>query len=420
MTLKVQIIAPASQKHVVRLPASKSLTHRALFLAGINGKETVIANASVCEDTAATHGALQSLGAQLSRLSPSQIDCQRSIGRVNNDAIDCRESGTTARLILPFCTAVDRPVWVDGAPSLRRRPFAALLRALKALGCKYETAGNGLPIRIFPSRLSGGSIQFGELPSSQFISSLLLAAPLMENHLEIHWSCRPPSFPYIEQTVRLMERSGLAVQLRDDGILAENRPLQQPLTFQIEPDFSAVAFWGVLALISGIEIELPGVVRSGLQGDEAILELLNQAGGIVQENKDGVSIRGEVSRPLKVDCRNTPDLAPALAVLTLFAPSPSTLYGVQHLQVKESNRLAAIQQNIAMLGGKSEVNEDSLTIYPQHFYRPAELDSYNDHRIAMSFAIAGARIPGLIIKNAGCVDKSYPNFWRDFPWWQPL
>lgn len=418
--MRLQITKPEIKKHRVELPSSKSQTHRALFLAAINREPTNILRASTCDDTLATFRALKSLGADFTELNFNKTSCRHPIGKIISEEIDCWESGTTARLILPMCTAGDRPVLLDGAPGLRRRPFKPLLKALRQLGGKLEETAEGLPLRIYPSQLEGGNIEFGGIPSSQFISALLLAAPLMSNPLEISWTQPPPSFPYIQQTIRLMRKAGLKLEESPHSVWADNRPLSRPLTFRIEPDYSAVAFWGVLALITGMEIELPGVVRSGLQGDEVILDILAEVGGKIRTENRAVTISGEIVRPLDIDCRNTPDLAPALAVLALFAPAPSTLRHITHLRVKESDRIAAIQKNIASLGGNSELVEQDLIIRPTRNYTPAVIDSFNDHRIAMSFAVAGTRVPGVVVSRAECVRKSYPNFWQDFPWWREL
>lgn len=403
-------------EQTISLPSSKSISHRISILAGLNRGKTRILNLLEAEDTQITLQGLKNMGMESER-DEENLTISSPIGNVREDKVYLGNSGSSARFLLPLPAYTDKAVRFYGTPRLHQRPFRELFSAFEALGIRFEAEGNSLPARIFPGKVSGGSIRLGELPSSQFVTALMLSALWMENDLHINLPGNVPSAPYIKMTCKLMKHLGLEVAYVGNQIQVKaNRP-DLEWNFTVEKDLSAASYWVVLGLIHGAKIVLPGVTLPSLQGDERIFSIAEEAGAGVMLFPDRVEISGGMRRGFSIDCQDIPDLVPSLGILGLFSPQPLKLMNVSHLQFKESNRIEAIRQNIAAIGGKCDFKDGHLTIYPQKSYQGGQIQSFNDHRIAMSFAVAGSKIEGMVIDNPQCVNKSYPDFWKDFSAW---
>ncbi len=403
----------------VDLPTSKSLTHRTLILGSLNCGPTKIINPLKAEDTEITTKALNSLGSNW-KVVDNGVDNSKPISNSSGEDIYLGNSGSSARFLLPLASYCDKPVKYYGTERMHQRPVGELLEALMMLGAKFEANNDALPVTVYPSQLQGGSISFPSLPSSQVVTSLMLAALWMENDLSIQLPDYTPSLPYIQMTVNLMQKLGCQVQYKSKEIdVMSIKPLKN-WELKIEKDMSAASYWVVFALINGIKVTLEGVTLPSLQGDERIFEIAELAGSKVMLYNDKAVIEGSITKAFDVDCMDIPDLVPAVAVLAMFAPDTVTISNIKHLEYKESNRVQAIQDNLAKLGGKSEYTGGSLIIYPQKKYHSGIINSYNDHRIAMSFAIAGSKVDGVSVSNPECVNKSYPKFWNDFTWWKKV
>lgn len=413
-----EIVAGNIGDLVVNLPPSKSITHRALILAALNSGETRIVNPLASEDTDLTRLALEKMGAEFTAL-PDGLLCRAPLGRRRETDIYLGNSGSSARFLLPLGAFLDGEVCFSGTPRLHQRPMGELLNSLKQLGAHYQAAGDALPVRMFPGALRGGRIQLPQLPTSQVISGLMMAALWMESDLRIEFPAALSSRPYVELTAALMQQLNLKVELGRHFVeVAAARP-HAFWEIPVEHDWSAASYWVALGLIHGVKVTFPDVLLPSSQGDEQILAVAENAGGRVMAFSDRVEVSGGIDRAFDVDCAGMPDLVPSLAVLGLFAPGAVRLRNVSQLRFKESDRIAALQENLALLGGGSDYHDGCLTIRPAASPRAAKISSHNDHRIAMSFAIAGTRIPGIVIDNPDCVQKSYPQFWKDFAWWRP-
>jgi 3-phosphoshikimate 1-carboxyvinyltransferase len=412
-----RITAPTCREIQVDLPASKSITHRALILASLNLGTAEIVQPLLADDTEITFTALWKLGSQLSKTSKS-IECSKPLGQIRQNRIFLGNSGSSARFLIPLAALVDKPVSFYGDERLQQRPFAELFLALRQLGLRLEATNQTLPVKVFPGPIRGGRIAFKKLPSSQIISALLMAAPWMRQDLTIQLPARTPSLPYITMTYKLMQRLGFPVSVKKREINITAGKSRYDWYLRIEKDLSAASYWALLAMINRSKVILPGVDLPSLQGDARIFEIAAEMGSRVMLFSDRLEIEGDISRGLKLDCSEIPDLVPALAVLALFAPAPSQLMQIKHLEYKESNRIAALQQNIAVLGGTSNYQRGNLTIHPQKKYHGGLIRTYTDHRIAMSFAVAGTRIENVCIDCPECVSKSYPDFWQDFTFYE--
>jgi 3-phosphoshikimate 1-carboxyvinyltransferase len=414
-----RIIPKKITEKTISLPSSKSISHRILILAGLNYGKTRIRNLLSAEDTDITLRALQNMGLE-SGEEEGALLVHRPIGKVSEEKIYLGNSGSSARFLLPLPAYGDKPVYFYGKPRLHQRPFEALFSALEQLGIRFKSGQNTLPAQIFPGEVSGGSIRLETLPSSQFVTALMLSALWMKNDLQLQLPENIPSAPYIKMTGKLMKHLGMVVEYSAKGINVQAEKPELEWNFSVEKDLSAASYWVVSGLIHGARITLPGITLPSLQGDERIFAIAEEAGAEVMLYPDRVEISGGIKRGLRINCRDIPDLVPALSILGLFSPESIQLMNVAHLQYKESNRIEAILQNIATLGGKSEFSEGHLTIFPQKAYHGGLIHSFNDHRIAMSFAAAGSKIDGVVINNPHCVKKSYPNFWEDFSNWENI
>lgn len=407
-------VPPArSQPRAINLPGSKSLSHRMAILAALNRGQTTIREILAAEDIEITLTALRNMGAAIENRPGEHVRIKAPIGVVQKDDCYLGNSGSSARFLPALATMLDRPFQFHGSERLHQRPFKELFDALTVLGAKLESSGDSMPVTIHPQRLRGGRIALGNLPSSQIISGLMMAAAGMQNDLEIQLQDNIPSLPYVQMTIRLMKHLGLECRQHKNIISVAAGHLSTTWDYTVEKDMSAASYWVAYALINETDVVLQGVQRSGLQGDERIFDIAALAGATVSSDGGHLTISGGICHGFDVDCFDTPDLVPALAVIAMFAPEPVRLGNVRHLQHKESDRIAAIRKNLAVLGGKSEFDGNRLTIIPVREYRGGQIDSCNDHRIAMSFAIAGTRIPGVVIDNPDCVAKSYPAFWQD-------
>lgn len=403
----------------IDLPNSKSISHRILILSGLNQGKTIIQNMLQAEDTQITRTALENMGAVFEK-SDSEITSIKSIGKVKHTKCYLGNSGSSARFLLPLASFVDKPVFFYGEDRLHERPFAELINALIKLGAVIKNKSKSLPIEIYPGILKGGKIEFESLPSSQIITSLMLAALWMENELIIKLPNDVPSLPYILMTYHLMSNLGIEVDYSGKQIIVQAKKPDINWNFKVEKDLSASSYWVIMGLIHGIKIVLPGVVLPSLQGDEKIFEIAETVGAQVMLYPDRIEIDGQINKNIDIDCSGIPDLVPALSVVAMFAPKPIKLLNVKHLEYKESNRIEAIRKNINVLSGKSEYKDGHLTIFPQNTYQGGIINSYNDHRIAMSFAVAGSKINNVRIDNPQCVNKSYPEFWEHFTFWEQV
>lgn len=411
--MKYKITGPKPEDLIIDLPTSKSVSHRAMILAALNKHESIIKNILDADDSDITRDALKTLGAEI-------IETDRNykflspIGNSAGGKIYLGNSGSSMRFLLPLGTAANGEIEFYGTDRLHKRPAAEMLNALKAMGAQFDSNNNFLPVKFSPSKLKGGIVKFNKLPSSQVISGLMMAASQMENDLTLILPENTPSLPYINMTYNLINSFGLNTSWVGKEIFCENRSPNQGFNYSVEKDMSAASYWVAFSLITGIPVFLKNVFLPSLQGDEFIFKLAEMAGGQVIQQHDGIKLQGEITKSFKIDCGDTPDLVPAIAVIAMFAPDACEISNIEHLRFKECDRIHAIQKNIQALGGKTEYTNETLKIFPQKKYNGAEIDVFDDHRIAMCFAIAGTKIENVVIDNPDCVKKSYPAFWDDF------
>lgn len=403
----------------IRLPGSKSIANRALVAAALADESSTLHNLPGASDVEAMRECLGQLGVRF-ELSASDgrvsVDGCGGIWPAESAELDARDAGTVARLLAAVLCLGNGQYELDGRPRLRKRPMAALLDALRGLGAVIDCprADNSLPIRVTASGLDGGQIWLDSPESSQFLSALLLAAPLARADVFIEVRGILRSRPYVTMTTRVMECFGTAAIDEGGKFIVPAGQRYRGGSFEIEPDASAASYFWALAAISGGACRVVGLTRDSVQGDIRMLEFLTSMGCSIIAAADGTEVRAPADgrlRAFDADVGDTPDLAPTLAVLAAFADGPSRLRGAPHLRLKESDRIASLAAGLQRIGADSEIHDDGLTVRPAAKPAPAAIDTFDDHRVAMAFALAAARIDGMVIRDPDCVRKSLPEFW---------
>jgi len=398
----------------VTVPGSKSYTHRIFIAAALaNGISTVV-NALDSEDTRLTLDALTRMGAGTDR--PGPVVIQGFDGRPQPcvDPLYLGNSGTSVRLLTGIAALGEGRYSLTGTDRMGQRPIADLLDSLSQIGvpARCENDNGCPPLTIEGGRISGRSLNIKCSESSQFLSALLLMAPCTAGGLDISVDGDPVSKPYIDMTVDIMNRFGISVSRRGyNRFTVSGRQHYRPGTYTVEPDCSQAGyFWGAAA-ITGNAVQVLALNRDTRQGDIRIVHVLEEMGCRVAWDLDGITVSGGPSlQGVTVDMADMPDMVPTLAVVAAFARGKTVIDNVAHLRGKESDRLAAVSAELGKMGIDVQDSPAGLVITggrPQG----AEIETYNDHRIAMSFAMAGLKTPGTAIRNPGCVEKSFPGFW---------
>ena len=413
---------------VVEPPGSKSISHRALNLALIGQQPATIENLLEADDIAAFRAALVAMGWRLRSVSGSGLRVEPPPNDGTEDAVrlDCRSAGTLLRLLVASC-AVTPGEWIlDGSPRLRERPIGPLVAALRQLGAGIEELGRPgcAPVRIRGGRLAGGRVEIEAGESSQYVSALLMAALNAEGSIELLAPVLVSS-PYVDTTLEVMADFGAPVDVRRDGEAREFRvePRVPELVegrYRVAGDDSAAAYPAAAAAICGGSVRLRGLAPASTQGDRVFLGLLERMGASVRATEEEIRVEADGALTA-VDCDLSamPDQVPTLAAVAAFADGTTWIRNVAHLRIKESDRLAAVATELRRAGATVDELEDGLRIEgdPGLAASPGSpripIDTYDDHRIAMSMALVGMRRGGLSIRRPEVVGKSYPGFWAD-------
>ena len=420
MTLPLQLeILPVSSPIVgtAPVPGSKSITNRALALAALAGGETLLIGALVADDTQRMQDCLVNLGF---RVEVSNTAHQvRVWGRdgaipVSQAQLFVGNSGTTARFISPIAALGYGEFLLDGVERMRERPIRDLADALGKLGVEIDCPTGCPPLTIHAKGLQGGCTTVRSDASSQFLSGLLLAAPCATKETIIRVEGPILSAPYIEMTVAMVRQFGGIVEVCDDGRtyrIPGGQKLKSPGTYAIEPDASAASYFFAAAAVTAGRVRIENLGPDALQGDVAFVDVLEQMGCVVTKATGFIEVHGpETLRGVTVDMNAISDTVMTLAAIAPFADSPTVIENVAHIRHKETDRLSAVATELQRLGVRVEERSDGLTIFPAKQLLPATIQTYDDHRMAMAFAISGLRSPGIVIDNPQCVAKTFPDF----------
>lgn len=396
--MNVEII-PSLLKGDVTIPPSKSVAHRMLICAALAKGKSEISNLSFSKDITATIEAVKALGAKI------EIDGTTAIvdgikNPAENACIDCCESGSTLRFMIPVAAALGTKTEFFGRGKLPERPITPFLEELPRHETVFDYNGT-MPFGI-SGKLCCGTYRIGGDVSSQFITGLLLALGALEGESRIELTSHLQSKPYVDITVSVLKKFGAEVKTTEKGYTIIGRGGYTPCKCVVEGDYSQAAFFEVANAL-GSQINILGLDKNSLQGDKKIVEICSQ----VMYNKNN-----ELDA-FELDCSDIPDLVPALAVLASFCKGKSRITNVARLRIKECDRLEAISQCLNKTGGRVTEFPDSLEIEGVKFLSGGEVDSFNDHRIPMAMAIAATKSKSpILIKNAECVSKSYPDFFE--------
>jgi 3-phosphoshikimate 1-carboxyvinyltransferase len=400
----------------IALPGSKSITNRALLLAAMASGRSTLEAALLSDDTSAMTAVLRALGF---RVEVDEAAHRISVGGLGG-AIPASSAelfvggaGTAMRFIVGFLTLGQGRYRVDGNQRMRRRPIGPLLDALQQLGASvYAERDNRCPPVIVESRRSafrGGETTIDARASSQFVSAVLMPAPLWPRGLKLR-VLGDTARPFIEMTLRLMEVWGVRSEVEGDVITVPGGQTYHARQFVVEPDVSAAGYFAAAAALCGGEVEIPGLRRDSVQGALGFFDLLERMGAHVEWAVDGVVISGTGSlNGVDVSMNSMPDMVPTLAAIAPFASSGTRIREVGFIRYHESDRLRALATELRRLGATVADYEDGIGIEPSRL-APATIETYDDHRIAMSFAIAGLKLAGVKIKDPGCVAKTFPDF----------
>lgn len=401
----------------VRVPGSKSLTNRALLIAALAKGTTKITNALFSDDSKYFANALKTLGfdVQLDEVN-HEMTVTGMDGKIpaKKAELFIGNAGTAARFLSAFLTLGNGEYILDGEPRMRERPIGDLIDSLNQLGVKMETKNNCPPVKIFAKGLHGGRTKIAGNISSQFLSALLMVAPYAQSPVEIELITDLNSKPYVDMTIAVMKAFGVEIEREGYERFIIMPSFFFPLsTYAIESDTSAASYLFAAPAICGGTVKVENISRKSLQGDIAFVDVLKQVGCIVEEEDNSIS----VSCPsqlygVDVDMRDIPDTAQTLAVIAPFASSPTQIRGIASARVKETDRVSATCNELRRLGVQVDEHEDGMTIYPCQAFKPANVQTYNDHRMAMSFALIGLRFDGVTIENPACVSKTFPNYFE--------
>lgn len=416
---KTIAISPVSKpvQGTIRPPGSKSLTNRALVVAALAEGQSRLSGVLDSQDTQVMVESLKRLGIRLEHDATAAtilIDGCRGVPPAAKAELFLENSGTSIRFLTALCCLGRGSYRLDGNARMRERPIGDLTTALTALGARVRCElNNGCPpVLVETSGIIGGKVQISGEVSSQFLSALLMVAPGALQPITIEVKGELVSEPYAAMTLKVCQAFGVTIESMTPGLYRLRPQRYQARDYQVEPDASAASYFFAAAAVTGGEVTVPGLTRGALQGDVAFVEVLQQMGCAVEYGDDSITVRGGKLRGVDVDMNAISDTAPTLAAVAPFAEGPTRIRNVAHMRHKETDRIAALATELKRIGQKVKENPDGLTITPAKI-KPATIETYDDHRMAMSFAIAALKAPKIVISNPECTAKTYPRFFED-------
>jgi 3-phosphoshikimate 1-carboxyvinyltransferase len=410
-------LASEPVRAVVALPGSKSLTNRFLVLAALANGTSRLRRPLRSRDTLLMAQALRSLGAGVEDVDgddPEAPDWLITPATLRGDSsVDCGLAGTVMRFLPPVAALVSGRVSFDGDPHARKRPMAPVIESLRVLGARIEDDGRGrLPFTVIGSGgLPGGTVTVDASASSQFISALLLSGARFEHGVVVRHEGKPvPSEPHLQMTVEALRDVGVVIDDGDANTWRVEPSEINALDVQVEPDLSNAAAFLAAALVTDGSVRVPGWPQHTTQAGDAIRDIFDAMGAEVSLDRAGLTVRGSGQfSGLDVDLHDVGELTPVVAAVAALADSPSWLRGIAHLRGHETDRLAALADEINALGGSVQQTEDGLRITPARLHGGL-FHTYDDHRMAMAGAVLGLRVPGLVLENVDTAAKTLPRF----------
>ncbi len=415
--MKIHIL-PSKGKGSISIPSSKSLTHRYCILASLAHGTSIIHNPLKSDDTKYTLEALKTFGVSIEEKHNSLkiTGTNGSYNPIKSD-IFLGDSGSSARFFIGLSALSNKPVVIDGSKRLRMRPNKDLFRVLQEQGARVEFMENDqrLPVRIACKKLKGGIMDISGSISSQFISSLLMVSPFNQAKSVIRIIDGLKSKPYVDLTIQAMKKFGINVTNNHyESFEVPNNTRYKARQITVEGDFSSASYFIVLSFLTDSNIKILNLNKNSVQADKKILDYIKLLGGSIEWHEDSLLIHGTKSiKSAELDVSDCPDIALSLGIVGPFTDNRLILKGTKNLKVKESDRGKALVENLRKLGSLIDLDKDKITIYRSHLHS-GKINTFGDHRVAMSFSILGTMIPqGIRIDDAHVVSKSYPEFFSD-------
>ena len=405
---------------VIEVPGSKSLTQRALIAAALADGISNLKGPLESDDTRYSSAALMQLGAVIEKGKNWKIHGTGGVIQPTGSPIFLGNNGTATRFLTSVVSLGRSSYTIDGDPRMRERPIGPLMHALQGWGVQIESLGGTdcPPLKIAAQGIRGGETVLPEGKSSQYLSSLLLVAPYAARPAILRVEGAVLSKPYVAMTLAVMAEFGIDVDCAPDfSRFSIPQGSYTPREYQIEGDASHSSYFWAAAAITGGRVTVANVPVPSLQGDAMLVPLLGRMGCTVSRDGQGITLQGgDRLEGIKVDMGNMPDVVPTLAVVAIFAHGDTIIENIAHLRIKECDRLSAVVTELKKLGANVEEKPDAMIIHGTggNGLHGADIDTYHDHRMAMSMAVAGLKIPNLRIKDEGCVAKSFPGFWQTF------
>ena len=397
----------------IRLPGSKSLTNRALVAAALADGTSTLSGVLFAEDTLAMMDCLALLGAGIDAdVAAATVTITGVAGspQAPVEPLWVRQSGTTARFIVPVAALASGPVRVDGDDQIRSRPQGDLFDALSVLGARVEGSGGRLPTTVVGGSLSGGHVRVQGGTSSQFASALMLVGPALDTELVVELVGEVVSVPYLEMTAEVMRAFGAEVSVGGGRVFAVSPKPYEACRYEIEPDASTASYFFAAAAVTGGRVAVPGLSSRSLQGDTRFVDVLEAMGASVSRSAERTQVQGTgVLDGIEVDMADISDTAPTLGAIAPLASAPVHVTGVGFIRYKESDRVAAVVEALGAVGANATEDPDGFTVSPGAVSGGVVV-THDDHRTAMAFTVLGLATPGIIIDDPACVSKTFPGF----------
>lgn len=409
---------------IAEISGSKSIANRALIISAISKGETVLSNLPKSDDVSLLMKILDDLGVFIEQIDEKSVKILGNNGKfskIKNANLFCKIAGTTSRFASSLSLLCNEKIVITGDGRLLERPIGGLCDGLFNLGADIKFLGNKncVPFEIKKERKTPDSIILDASLSSQFLSSILMISPRLENGLTVFIKTSLASKSYVDLTIDLMKNFGVCVDFNEENNSYSVKNSEYiAKKYSISGDYSSASYFFALPLILSGEISLLGLDLLSKQGDRGVLEIIEKIGGKVDKRNDKISIFSDGTiKPINVNMQDMPDSSMTIASILIFAEGVSKISGLSTLKNKETDRLFALKTEFEKIGIKSNIDNDSITIFGNPYLKNEKkisINTYHDHRMAMCFAIIGARIGGLEIENPDVVSKSMPEFWNVF------
>ena len=404
----------------VELPGSKSVANRALVCAALADGTSTLTRVGDARDIAVMVEGLRALGVRIEQPEPATLVVHGCGGFVPAEiaTIDAADAGTVMRFLTAVAALGYGHYHLDGSARMRQRPIGQLVDALRSLGAGigYARDEGFPPLDVVSRGLTGGKVRFDRPASSQFVSAVLMVAPYAAQDVMVRVDGGLPSRPYVEMTIAIMRRFGVETIAGElDRFVVPAHQRYEARELAIEPDASAATYFWAAAAVTGGSVEVRGLSPESLQGDVGFADVLAKMGCEVEQTPAGLRVARDPQqrlRGIEVDLGDMPDTVQTLAAVAVFAEGPTVIRNVANLAIKETDRLAALERELTKLGARVRRLDDGLRIEPPAHVLPATIETYNDHRMAMSFAIAGLGVGGIVLRDPDCVAKSFPRFFE--------